>query len=195
MTPLKPPAGVPGTYHKVEKGQTLWRISKTYGVDLDEIIKFNRISDVTKIEVNQLIFIPRASGRKTVSSVSSDEDFIWPIKGKVISTFGATYDNVINKGLNIEPYYNGDVIASRGGRVVFYSDKLESFGKTLIIDHGDGLLTVYSRNSKVFVKLGDNITRGTLIAKAGKSKRGKKEYLHFEIRKNSIPQNPYYFLP
>lgn len=190
-------AGVPGVYHRVEKGQTLFRISKIYNIDLDELIRINRIFDATNIEVGQLIFIPK-SATKPISYSSAAytaEDFIWPVRGRVISNFGSFSNNMINRGLNIQPYVNREIVASRSGRVVFYSPNFYNYGKTLVIDHGDGFLSVYARNSEVFIKTGNNIKRGEVIAKVGSSGRDKNEYLHFEIRKGHIAQNPNFYLP
>ena len=180
-------AGMPGTYHKVERGQTLWRISKMYNADLEEIVSINHISDATNIEVGQLIFIPgRQKPQAQPVKYSLSDDFIWPLKGKVIATFGQIFNNMINKGINIQ-FYAGDVVAARSGKVVFFDDHFLGFGKTIIIDHGDGFSTVYAMNSQVFIKAGDYIEKRALIAKAST--------LHFEIRKGHIPQNPLFYLP
>jgi len=195
VKPLPVP-GVPGFYHRVETGQTIWRISKMYNVDLDELVSINHISDASAIEVGQLIFIP--SQRKEPVSVRANDtsdDFIWPLKGKVVANFDQTVNNMINKGINISPYSDFDVIASRAGRVVFYNDNFGGYGKTIIIDHGDGFSTVYTRNLEVFIRPGDNVRKGSVIAKAGSAGRDKNTYLHFEIRKKYIPQNPYFYLP
>lgn len=199
--PYAPPAvpritpGTPGTYHRVERGQTLWRISKMYSVDLDEVARLNHISDASTIEQGQLLFIPTTRKPEPLPQKYASEDFIWPIRGKVISSFGQTFNNMINKGINIQPYNNLDVVAARSGRVVFYSDNFGSFGKTIIIDHGDGLSTVYTRNSEVYIKAGDSVEKGTAIARVGSAGRDRSAYLHFEVRKGHVPQNPYYFLP
>ena len=189
LVSLPPPsASMPGIYHRVEKGQTLWRISKIYDVDLNELVNINHISDATNIETGQLIFIPsRLKPQAIANKYPLSEDFMWPMKGKVISTFGQIFNNMINKGINIQPYRTQDVVAARSGRVVFYSPDFKSFGKTIIIDHGDGFSTVYARNAQVFIKTGDIVGKGILIAKAG--------CLHFQIRKGYVPQNPYFYLP
>jgi len=189
------PSVMPGIYHRVERGQTLWRISKIYNVDLDELVKINRISDATSIELGQLIFIPRGQKQQSLPYSSSYvEDFIWPIRGKVIATFGQNFNNTINKGINIQPYGTPDVFASRSGKVIFYADNFKGFGKTIIIDHGGGFSSVYARNSQVFIKTGDNVQKGSLIAKAGSAGRDKNVYLHFQVRKGYISQNPYFYL-
>jgi murein DD-endopeptidase MepM/ murein hydrolase activator NlpD len=187
--------GIPGIYHQVEKGQTLWRLSKIYNLDLDELVSINHISDATNIEVGQLIFIPQRQKPQLPLIQSRLEDFIWPIKGRVITTFGQVFNDMINKGINIQTYADTDVVASRSGKVVFYSPNFKGFGKTIIVDHGDGFLTVYARNSEALVKIGDQVQKGTLIAKVGSRGRDKSTYLHFEIRKSYIPQNPYFYLP
>lgn len=195
VMPPPPTTGVPGIYHHVERGQTLWRISKIYNVDLDEIVRVNHIADVATIDTGQLIFIPHRQKPQALPDKSLAEDFIWPVRGRVISTFGQTFNNMINKGLNIQSYRNSDIVASRSGKVVFYGDNFNDFGKTIIIDHGDEFSTVYARNSQVFIKLGDYVQKGTLIAKAGSTDRDKNVYLHFQIRKGHLPQNPYFYLP
>lgn len=190
VSPLKPPITpqIPGIYHRVERGQTLWRISKIYNVDLEEIVSINRISDAASIEVGQLIFIPRRNKPQYSPYKSSgQDDFTWPVKGRVITSFGQTYNNMINKGINIQPQKTRDVLAAAGGRVVFYTDNFEGFGKTIIIDHNNGFMTVYAKNSEVFVKAGDFVQKGTPVAKVN-------NYLHFQIRKGHIPQNPYFYL-
>jgi murein DD-endopeptidase MepM/ murein hydrolase activator NlpD len=192
----KPPVGMPGTYHKIAKGETLWRVSRMYGVDLEELAQVNRIADATSIEVGQQIFIPNRV-RPQIEAVknSSNDDFIWPLRGRVSSGFGQTYNNMFNKGINIQPYSSTDIVASRAGKVVFLSDNFAGYGMTVIIDHQDGLFTVYARNVQVFVRPGDFVQKGSVIAKVGYGGRDRNIYLHFEVRRGHIPQNPLFYLP
>lgn len=190
-----PPVDMPGIYHRVEKGQTLWRIAKTYNISLDYLVGINRIQDASNIEAGQLIFIPNQSKKLQVSSNISQGDFIWPLRGKVISTFGSNYANMINKGIHIQSYGNPKIVASRSGRVIFVSNNFGNYGKVVIIDHGDGFSTVYARNSEILAHPGDEVERGVVIAKAGGTSRDKNVYLHFQIRRGHTPQNPLFFLP
>lgn len=193
--PPKPLITRPGFYHKVERGQTLWRISRMYDVDINELAEVNRISDTTAIEVGQMIFVPQDKQKPVCVIVGGNQDFIWPTRGKVIAAFNTDYNTMLTKGINIQPSGEGNVVASRSGTVVFYSENFSGFGKTLIIDHGDGFTTVYARNSTVLVKLGDQVAQGALIGRAGVAGRDKGRYLHFEIRKGALAQNPYFYLP
>jgi len=113
----------------------------------------------------------------------------------VISGFGASYRNIMNKGLNIQGQPGADILAVRSGKVVFYAEDFGNFGKTIIIDHGDGLRSVYTRASDIFVRPGDNVQRGSVVGRVGSSGRDKNSYLHFEIRKGALPENPLFYLP
>lgn len=194
IVPKIPSPTLPGIYHRVEKGQTLWQISKLYNVDLEELVEINRISDATKIETGQMIFIPQYKTPQIIYEKFSAEDFIWPVNGKVINYFGQISNGLINKGINIKISNNPEVVAARSGKVVFYSQNLKGYGKTIIIDHGDGLSTVYAGLSEVFIQVGDNVKKGSLIGRLDLNE-SKNKNLHFEIRKGYTPQNPYFYLP
>src|SRR3989338_7334901 len=118
-----------GIYHEVKMGETLWRIAKAYNISVGEISKANRINDGAHISSGQLLFIPGAVKRQAISSYAKDEtvpsDFIWPVKGKIISFFGAIRGNVVNKGIDIGAKEGDDIAASRSGRVIFADEKLK----------------------------------------------------------------------
>ncbi len=188
----------PGIYHEVRRGETIWDISKIYQVSLNEIINSNRLPDASKIEVGQLIFVPRACDAASGSNyarVAKLESFIWPVKGVVISYFGSMKNMTKNKGIDIETSEGTDILASRGGKVTFASNHLKGYGKTIIIDHLDGFQTVYAHNRDNFVNVDQGVEQNDVIARVGKTGRVKKPTLHFEIRKKHKPQNPFYYLP
>jgi len=184
-----------GIYHKVKKGETLWRIAKTYNVAIKDIIRINNIPKAAKIEKNQLVFIP---GADIVRGIALDEDkaqneFIWPINGKVIKYFHEPQGGgQFNRGIHIRAQAGDAVRAARTGRVVF-ADYLSGYGYTVILDHLDGLYSVYAKNSRLLVKLGELVLRSETIAHVGRSSN--LAYLHFEIRKKSKEDNPLYYLP
>jgi lipoprotein NlpD len=110
-------------------------------------------------------------------------------------SFATKVDCIRNKGIDIRAEKGAAVKAARSGRVVFRDDKFSGFGRTLIIDHEDGYQTVYSYASEILVKAGDEVRQHDIIARVGRTGRAKEPCLHFEIRKNGEPQNPYYYLP
>ena len=166
-----------------------------YNLDIDELINANHLPDASNIEAGQLIFIPQRKDTQGSYVGSSKEDFIWPLKGRVIASFGQKVNNTVNKGLDIQSRSPSEVIASRSGRVVFRSKGFAAYGKTIIIDHGDGFSTVYARNTELLVNLGDQVQKGEIIARVGSDQAKDTSYLHFEIRKVHIPQNPFFYLP
>ena len=191
-------ATVPGIYHEVKRGDTLWDIARDYGMELETVIKANRLPDASKIEVGQLIFIPEGRDQGPDRSYKKDKTragFIWPIKGIVTSYFGSTKDMAKNKGIDIQTQAQASIVASRSGKVVFASEHLKGYGKTIIIDHLDGFETVYAHNSQNLVRLDQRIKQGEVIARAGQTGRVNKPTLHFEVRRKHKPQNPFYYLP
>lgn len=201
-TAVKPPVDLAeqcqyGTlYHEVRGGETLWRISKMYNVDMDTIVRMNSISDYHNLRTGQRILIPKAGKKaETPRYAPSKDNFIWPARGALLSRFGDKFDRSKNKGIDIGLREGSDVSASRAGKVVFCDDKFKGFGKTVILDHGDRYQTVYAYNNSILVKVGDRVAQSTVIARSGKTGRAKEPSLHFEVRKDGDPQNPLYFLP
>ncbi len=193
-TPSRPISKETGLYHKVRPKETLWRISKMYGVDMERIAKANRLQDKKKIYAGQVLFIPQARAT-SFGDKQKERSFIWPLKGKMISFYGSSTDGVKNKGIDIKARHGEPVIASRSGKVSFVDDNMKGFGKTIILDHEGEYSTVYAYNSQILADVGQMVRQGTVIAKAGQSGRAASPRLHFEIRKKHKPQNPFYFLP
>lgn len=192
---MAPTPGAVGIMHTVQRGETLWRISHVYNLDLDKIIQANRITDTTIIRPGQNIFIPGVKKDIPVPNYNDKSGFIWPVRGKIDTYFKSERGHLINKGVNIKAKFGADVLSSRSGVVSFCADNLAGYGKTIIIDHDDGFVTIYAYNSQNLVKANDRVTQGMAIAKVGLNERAGGAMLHFEIRKANKPQNPLYYLP
>ena len=199
-----------GVYHKVGKGETLWRISYTYKVDIQDVAEVNNIKNPTKIRAGQRIFIPGASSvkkvvpfkkpppsykkpRRVVAKVEKGR-FIWPIKGKVISKFGMRGDSM-HYGVDIKAARGTVVRASEAGRIVYSGSGMRGFGNVIIMEHKGGFFTVYSHNDKNTVKKGKALKRGEPIALVGDSGNATTVHLHFEVRDGKKKRNPLFFLP
>ncbi len=187
-----------GIYHKVQKGETLWRVAKFYGLSVEDIITANNIPNIAAIEVGQLILIPGLKEEKEISSVThaatvdeNKDEFTWPIKGKVISYFNDHRGEGVNRGVDIETNDGDAIKASREGQVIL-ADYMSEYHQTVMIDHGDGFVSVYAKNRKLLVKTGDHVYKGDPIAEAG-SEAGR-SFVHFEIRKGKEATNPLYYL-
>ena len=102
LEPLAPIQQREGIYHKVNKGETLWRIAQTYHVGVDEIIRSNNIPNAALIEANQLLFIPGASQMRPVVLPDGGEsdDFSWPIQGRLTAFFNDKQGLYVNRDLH-----------------------------------------------------------------------------------------------
>ena len=74
-----------------------------------------------------------------------------------------------------------------------FADDLTGYGKTVVLSHPGGFHTIYAQNSEILVRLGDFVPKKTPVARVGKKERV--AYLHFQIRKNAIENNPLHYLP
>jgi len=129
---------------------------------------------------------------KPTATPNANKKWIWPLKGKVISTFSST--DMTRKGIDISTKVGTPVYASNNGTVVYSGDGLRGYGELIIIKHSNNLLSAYAHNSSRSVKEGESVKQGQTIAKAGKGTDGK-PLLHFEIRLNGQPVNPLKYLP
>jgi septal ring factor EnvC (AmiA/AmiB activator) len=114
----------------------------------------------------------------------------WPATGKLAATFGQTraggvkWDGVLVAGAQGSP-----VRAVYHGRVV-YADWLSGLGLLVIVDHGDGYLSLYGHNERLYKDVGERVTAGDTIATVGDSGGRSTPALYFEIRKGGKPVDP-----
>lgn len=182
--------------HVVQRGETVWAISKRYNLPPQSIIQLNGITDVTNIKVGQKLLIPRTdySARATPSSVSS-KGLIWPLEGKVLKRYGDIVGGQKNTGIDIEAQVGQDVLAAKGGVVEVVYDNPRGWGKVIVVRHNDGLHTWYAHNSKVFVQRGNWVRQGQVISQAGQTGNATRPKLHFKIFRNDKPVDPLSYLP
>lgn len=118
----------------------------------------------------------------------------WPVRGRVVSGFGAASGGKTNDGIDIAVPAGTPVRAAENGVVIYAGDGLKEFGNTVLVRHEDGLVTVYGHASEINVQRGQKVRRGEEIAKAGMSGSAETPKLHFEVRKNSSPVDPVSYL-
>ena len=115
----------------------------------------------------------------------------WPLRGKVLNKFGVPQSNfpLSQQGWLIAAPEGSDVVAVFDGQVVF-SDWLKGYGLVIIIDHGDGFLSLYGQNQALFLSTGDKVSAQQLIASSGRSGGNSMAALYFSLRQNGTPLNP-----
>jgi septal ring factor EnvC (AmiA/AmiB activator) len=115
----------------------------------------------------------------------------WPLQGRLANSFGARHElgDLTWEGINIEAAGGTAIKAVHPGRVVF-SGWFGNSGLLLIIDHGDGYMSLYAHNQALSRTVGDWVTAGEVIASTGNTGGQKKPGLYFEIRRNGVAENP-----
>lgn len=98
-----------------------------------------------------------------------------------------------HKGVDIAAPMGTDVYCSAQGKVIFAGQK-SGYGNCVIIEHGNGLATLYGHLSKILVDANQQVKIGDVIAKVGNTGRSTGPHLHYEVRKNNTPINPKLFL-
>lgn len=206
--PLQHPAlqsrtPVSGVDHIVGKDETLTEIAKTYNVDVQQLAEVNNLDPPYLIKENGRIFIPGVSQLKKVDRKQKSEkeaghveDFpgllTWPVEGTVVSQFGVR-KGVQYNGISIQAPKGSPVRAAGEGRVG-YVGSIPSFGKVVLIEHANRLVTVYAHLEKIGTKNGTTVKTGHIIGTVGSSGRVDTPSLYFEVRSRSKPRNPLFFL-
>ncbi len=211
--PVEKPSRMPekgaerrGVYHVVERHQTLYRICKTYGVDIREVAGLNGIQDVAKIQTGQRLFIPRAervlkvevyiddvvkepAERVPEGMISKRIDFSWPVAGNCISFFEEE-ERRRHQGIDIASPSGTPIRASGPGWVIYSGSTIKGYGNLIILRHSEEFVTVYAHNQVNLVGEGESVEKGQIIGRVGRTGNATGPHLHFEIRKNNKAIDP-----
>lgn len=185
---------VRGAYHTVQAGDTLESIARTYGVDPAAIVAYplNQLSEPVTLYEGQKLVIP--GGKKDIRlpkpPLSPDSPFAWPLWGEISQGYRAGH-----RAIDIGGPYDTPVYAAREGRVTFSGFSNVGYGYMVILDHGNGLTSLYGHLKGDYVSVGQRVKRGEMIGRLGSTGNSTGPHLHFEIRKNGVHQNPLDYLP
>jgi septal ring factor EnvC (AmiA/AmiB activator) len=114
----------------------------------------------------------------------------WPVEGRLVARFGETRSGTVKwEGVLVSAERGTPVRAVYQGRVL-YADYLPGLGLLTIVDHGDGYLSLYGHNDRLYKAAGERVSAGEPIAAAGDSGGRAKPELYFEIRKAGKPVDP-----
>ena len=115
----------------------------------------------------------------------------WPLSGKITSNYGSRGGS--HTGMDIDGRTGDSIRAAAGGTVTF-AGRQGTYGLMVTIDHGNGLKTRYAHCSSIFVKVGQKVSRGEVIARVGSTGRSTGSHLHFEVINRGSFQNPLRYL-
>ena len=187
-----------GLVVRVAAGDTLWDISARYGIDVEDIVRANKLADPTAIQVGQLLLLPGAAIR-SAQAASRSVSFIWPADGYVSSGFGwrvhpVTGEELFHEGIDIAADEGSRVYAAGAGTVTFRGWD-GGYGRLIVIEHAGGLETWYGHLSGYEVVQGQRVSAGQIIGYVGQSGTTTGPNLHFEVRKNGKALDPANYLP
>lgn len=141
----------------------------------------------TKISSDPTAKMPAIAAR-------SSSKFSWPLRGTVLSNYGAKSNGLHNDGINISAKAGTKVGAAENGVVAYAGNEVKGMGNLVIVQHSDGWMTVYAHMDKMSVRRGVKVTVGQQIGTVGQTGKVDKPQLHFEIRKGTKAYDPSQYL-
>lgn len=195
---------IQGVTHVVKPGETLWRISKAYGVTVEDLSIANNLGDAARLSAGQELFVPGASAKVEVPPGASpppearpipqgDAPLAWPLVGVLYARFGKRGETQ-HDGIDIASPLGSLVLAAGDGEVLFAGAQ-KGYGNVVALQHAKGLVTLYAHNQALLVKEGERVKAGQPIAKVGEASKTTGPHIHFEVREGGKPKDPLKFLP
>ena len=208
--------------HHVRAGETLWRISRTYQVPIEVLLRTNALDDPAQLSAGTALWIPGAdrelpvppaepapaarvapprrhspstiprAGGRPLDPAAHGEALAWPAPGVLISGFG-TRDRDDHLGIDLACPAGTPIRAADDG-VVLFAGEQRGYGKLVLIAHDRDVVTVYAHNERNLVSPGERVSRGDEIARVGQTGNATGPHLHFEVRVGTQPRDPLGFL-
>lgn len=200
---------VDGVRHKVARGETIYSIAKKYGLDSSQAQQivdypFNEfLNDETfELAVGQQVIVPdgvvvaaKASVGVTIKGpqtpdagpVTASGSFLWPVPGIFRVTQGYRF---YHKAIDIANSSGGTIVAGDSGVVAAAGWDSSGYGNRIMIDHGNGFVTLYAHLSVIQVSPGQRVNKGDVIGQMGSTGRSTGTHLHFEVRQGGVLLNP-----
>lgn len=191
-----------GLFYTVRKGDVLGAIAKAFSVDIDKIAGVNKIKKDGPLSVGQVLFLPGASQaaqKQSGSSVSgSRRSFRWPVVGRINSPYGwrrhpLSGRRSFHSGIDIKATRHTKIKAAKAGTVV-HAGWMGGYGRVVVVRHDSTYSTLYGHCERLYVKKGQKVSLGAVIASVGSSGRTTGPHLHFEVRVHNRPDNPLKYL-
>ncbi len=207
--------------HQVQKGQTLYRIAKTYGLSVEELMDANQLGDPRELKAGETLVIPGAKEQQAVQGFDAPEPeapprvatssaapekkpprtvavgkgsgvLQWPLRGVLYARFGKKGKEA-HDGIDLAAPAGLPVKTAASGSVLFAGEQ-KGYGLIVIVEHDGGLITLYAHNRDLRVKTGQKVREGQVVATVGDSGRTSGPHLHFEVRKDGVPVDPLDYL-
>jgi len=193
-----------GINYEVVSGDTILAIAKKYQADAKIIVEANKLADSSDISIGDLLFIPDGvRPTRVVSSyrpptvntpsitppsaqdIHTGTKLLWPVLSHRITQ----YYHWGHSGLDIGDKTGNPIYAAEAGKIE-RAGWSKGYGYNVIINHGNGIQTLYAHASKLLVSAGDSVSRGETIALIGNTGWSTGPHLHMEVRVNKVRKNP-----
>ena len=197
---------VDGVMHVVRAGDTLSTLAVKYKVSVDEIVAFplnNLASAEAPINSGKQLIIPNGTkpyvarqvamyrGPVPASAVRGSGHFDWPVSGHITQQFWHGH-----RAIDVGARAGAPIVAADSGYVIKASHGWNSgYGSLVMVDHGNGDVTLYAHMNTIYVRQGENVAKGEQLGTVGNTGRSTGPHLHFEIRQQGTARNPNYLLP
>jgi murein DD-endopeptidase MepM/ murein hydrolase activator NlpD len=194
-----------GIFHMVRPGQGLTDIARAYEIPLKQVLSANHKMSDSDLRLGEILYLPGAHylSRKdlrwlALASLEVKNGFIKPTTGRFADAYGRRVHPISGKvifheGVDLAPGWGARVVASQSGQVRFANIRA-GYGRTIILDHGNGIATWYAHLDKILVKPQQRVKQGQLIGRVGNTGKVTGPHLHFEVRLKGKPQNPLLYL-
>lgn len=190
--------------HTLQRGETVWDLSRRYGISMDAILVANNITDPNRLALGQKLVIPGVTvsplpaqpSREVVvasRSVPRSADFIWPSTGYISSGYGPRWGR-FHYAIDIADVTGTPIVAIASGIVTEVGWR-HSYGYMVRIDHRNGWESVYGHASRLHVKSGNTVMAGQQIADIGETGNATGPHVHLEMIFQGKFQNPLKHLP
>ena len=203
----------PGVFQKVQAGLTISDVARAYQVNSEYLLRVNDIADPRKLTAGRELFIPDGNPLprdRMTRLMEKRKTRTWTTRGSIGNPIGSSGPLVVSDGygkrrhpITGETQFHGgiDLVAPWGTPVLSVKEGTVAhaawkggYGKLVMIEHPNGMVTYYGHLTEMFVKEGDTVTEGQLIGKVGATGDVTAPHLHFEIRQNGSVRNPTRYL-
>ena len=193
---------IDGALHTITSGDTLGSIASDYEVTVDDIINYpgNNLADANApLTIASKLVIPNGvkpfvnqqavaytSGAAPANARIGGGNFVWPTAGSINQRYWGGHAAV-----DLGAWTGAPVKAADGGYVALATGGWNGgYGNHIIIDHGNGFVTLYAHLNSIFVKPGESVAAGQQIGSVGNTGNSTGPHLHFEIRYQGVPRDP-----
>ncbi len=199
--------------YTVKKGDTLASVAKAYGSDISELARFNNLEEDAKLAVGDAVIIPDAEGsltlaenkkkaeedKKLADSKKASSQKISTVASKIVDSTGYFTRPVSggirtqgihgNNGVDIASSLRAPIYAAAAGKVVIAREGgwNGGYGSYIVIQHSNGMQTLYAHLDKVDTSVGQTVSKGQAIGKMGNTGRSTGVHVHFEVRGGRNP--------